>query len=163
MSLDEAIKAAEQAAEKLRDALAALDEEATRAVGYRMLAVGTLHERAAGLSLDGVRRAVAEMRRPKGPTVTLEWSRGGKAPLVVCEVVRRTATQVMLLRPGWREAEAYKLKTGYPVKRGGDAFFGSWRVREADLATIRAMPIGENAVSRALKAIEAGRFDEVKP
>ncbi|MGK3995141.1 hypothetical protein [Sorangium sp. So ce1024] len=161
MSLDDAIKAAEQAAERLRETLAALEHEAVAAIGACPHDVRWAQQQTREMTFSGVRRALAEARRPKGPMVMLEHSREYGGPRAV-EVVRRTEKQVIVAEDGYVSKERYKVDTGYPTERGG-RFLGVWRIREADLATIRAMPIGENAVSRALKAIEAGRLNKVKP
>lgn len=162
MSLDDAIRAAEEAAQRLREALEVLEREATAVLGHAPREVAWLREHVEHVTLGGVRRAVAKAKRPKGPAVTLEFTGRGHLP-VVAEVIRRTATQALVLRPDWGSATSYRLDSGGPVKRGSADYLGYWRIREADLDTIRAMPVGENAVSRALKAIEAGRYDEVKP
>lgn len=162
MSLDDAIRAAEEAAQRLREALDVLEREAAAALGpVPTPAILALKQEVDGISLAGVRAAVAEKRRPKGPCVTLEYTGKGQKP-VRAEVIRRTATQVVVLRPDWGALSVFKVADGTPVKGGHGHFLGYWRIREADLATIRAMPSGENAVSKALRAIEAGRYDEVK-
>ncbi|XXX79124.1 hypothetical protein WMF30_10160 [Sorangium sp. So ce134] len=164
MSLDDAIKAAEEAAQRLREALDALDDEAVAELGSAPLAATYLKKQVAEMTLGGVRRAAAEARRAKGPSVTLELvgglrSSADRTPLIG-EVIQRTKAQVVVRTE--RGTDYYKLKDGKPARSGTSGFYGYWRVREADLPAIREMPVGENAVSRALKAIEAGRYDEVK-
>jgi hypothetical protein len=167
MKLDDAVRQAEDRAKQLRDAIDELESAAIDEIGEAPHVVGWLKKNAADLTFDAVRRSVAEARRPKGPTVNLEFAtrfqHDRKDPQPV-EVIRRTATQALVRRNPengyYARDEYYKLDTGWPVKRQSDRFSGNWRIREADLETIRAMPIGENAVSRALKAIESG---EQKP
>jgi hypothetical protein len=161
VSLDDAIRTAEEAAQKLREALEVLSQEAA-AAGCGLAEAALLQGEASRLSVGGVRRAVAEARRPRGSTVTLEFVGGygeKRAPLVG-EVIRRTAAQVVV-RHGSSD-DYYRLDSGKPACSGTSYFYGYWRIREADLPALREMPIGENAVSRALKAIEAGKYDEVK-
>ncbi|WP_437901799.1 hypothetical protein [Sorangium sp. So ce124] len=169
MSIDDAIRAAEEAAQKRRDALNVLEREAVAESGVVRLAVEQMKKRAADVASGGVRRALAEERRPKGPQVTLEFASfyASSREVLPGEVVRRTATQVVVRRKmqdgHYSADDYYKLADGKPARSGASGFNGYWRIREADLPTIRAMRTGENAVSRALKAIEAGRYDEVKP
>ena len=83
----------------------------------------------------------------------LRWTGGGKEPRRV-EVVRRTATRVLVdanLQHG-KQGTWYHLDDGRPVERAHDRWLGQWRITDEGLETIRAMPVGENAVSRALKA-----------
>ena len=157
MSLDEAIKAAEEAARKLREALDVLELEAVVELGAPHDAAW-LKKQAATIRFCDMRRAQANAKRPKGPMVTVEWSEGGTQPRIQ-EVIRRTATQAVLKHPEYLSTESYRLDDGTPAGRGVNRYLGYWRIRGADLEIVRAMPVGENAVSRALKAIEAGRYE----
>jgi hypothetical protein len=161
VSIDDAIRAAEEAAQKLREALDVLEREATAELGFAPCSTAKMRERVGDISLGGLKRELAEARRPRGPMVTLEWTGGGK-PSRSVEVVRRTAAQVVVVdNPVWGGTAVFKLSDGTPARRSTDSWFGVWRISEADLEAVRAMPVGENAVSRALKAIETGRYDEV--
>jgi hypothetical protein len=162
VSIEEAIRAAEEATQRLREALDVLERRVDAELGFGSHSGARLRECVDGISFGGVRRELAQARRPRGPMVTLEWTGGGKASRSV-EVVRRTATQVVVVdNPEWTGTSAFRLSDGTPARRSTDSWFDVWRIRESDLETIRAMPVGENAVSKALKAIEAGRYDEVK-
>lgn len=155
MKLDDAIKAVELSVQDLKTAIVDLELAVESEFGMTPPhAILALKQRVNDIALGHVRVAVAESRRPKGPTVTVEWT-GSGPNAVQGEVIRRTETQVIVRRQDWGTT-SYKISDGTPVKRGYSYYLGYWRIRETDLDAIRAMPVGENAVSRALKAIESG-------
>lgn len=155
MNVDDAIKAVELAVQDLKTSIVDLEVAAESEFGMSPPhAILALKQRASEIVLGKVRVDVAEARRPKGPAVTVEWT-GNNPNSVEAEVIRRTCTQVIVRRQGWGTAN-YKLSDGTPVKRGYSDYLGFWRIRESDLAKVRAMPEGENEVSRALKAITRG-------
>lgn len=97
-----------------------------------------------------LRKTLAEIRRPKGPTVWLRWTGNGDRDLLGREVIRRTATRVLLGASMTSAGEWYDLKHGRRVGRH-DAYLGEWRITDESLEQIRAMPVGPNDVSRAVE------------
>ncbi len=168
MSIDEAIRVAEEAAQKLREALKVAGLEVVNESDPVKAELERARKFAAEVDFRGVRRALADARRPRGPAVTIEFSSfyASSRQTQPGEVLRRTATQAVVRRcpdGGYPVDDYFKLSDGKPARSGTSTFNGYWRIAEADLEIVRAMPVGENAVSKAAEAIEAGRFDEVKP
>ena len=98
---------------------------------------------------DSIRKTIVEIRRPKGPMVDLVWTDGRKDPVRV-EVTRRTKQRVLVGATSTYVGTWYKLADGYTVERERH-YAGTWRLSKASLEQIRAMPVGENDVSRAVK------------
>lgn len=158
--IDSIILAAETKAGELQEAIAVLNAATQEAHGFQSKWLGEEVAKIAP-SLAEVRQRVAEALRPKGPMVTLEWVSWHDREPMQAEVARRTEAWVFM-----SNGDKYSMKDGEPP--GGKATSSTrirgcrsrkdrWRISAADLDRIRAMPLGENEVSRALKAAEAAR------
>jgi len=159
--LDAAERAAASTVAALQSALAAVPDDAI----WSSLRASLVERIAlAGRAGDPTRERalLAEMARPKGPTVSLEHvsDRGVEDRGIKAEVIRRTATQVFCRSYG-RE-EVYRLTDGEPVGvvkshatriRGFRTTASRTRIRAADLHLVLALPVGRNDVSRALDAL----------
>lgn len=97
-----------------------------------------------------MRSALAEIRRPKGPMATLRWTGSEPVEPLLVEVIRRTEKRVLLGRR-YSSGTWHRISDGREVERRGDRWFGEWVITDESLEQIRAMSVGENAVSRALK------------
>lgn len=154
MTIDDLIASAETKAMELEAACRAITEVASgELISQNARSAQELGGRV-HVAIKNCRIALAQERRPNGPTVVLEWTgrvgHGDRTSEV--EVIRRTDASVFI------GSERYRLKDGEPADRPSlRCLYGHWRIRRADLDAIRAMPPGENEVSRALRAIEAMR------
>lgn len=108
----------------------------------------------------GLRGVLAEIRRPKGRKVMMEWVARLAEPDAEREVIRRTDTRA-LLRDPYGGMEWYQLSTGEQVGakksyssgqiRGYRTNIDRWRIRKDEIEKIRALPVGHNDVSRAVE------------
>lgn len=167
MNVDDAIKAVELAVQDLKTSIVDLEVAAESEFGMSPPhAILALKQRASEIVLGKVRVDVAELRRPKGPPVTLEYVGyfGRDRDTKTGEVIRRTKTQ-LVVRDHHGSVSEYSMKDGEPPGgkkthatrvRGYRTGTARWRVVKSELARFESMSIGENDVSRALNAITAG-------
>lgn len=160
MKIDDLIGEAETKAAAIYAACCAMAQEAEYAAVVGPADGAAECATRALAALKQCRLKLEHSRRPKGPMVSMEWVGFHANPEERREVLRRTAAYVVLY--DWHE-ERFALKDGEPVGgkkthasriRGFRTGVDRWRIRSEDLELIRAMPIGENDVSRALKALE---------
>lgn len=151
--IDSLISAAETKARELQEAIAALNAATQDAHGFG-LANGVVRSvEDACAAIASTRKRIAMASRPKGPVVKMVGSGFGDRS-EPGEVVRRTPSIVYVRLESVGKQYQFAVKSGYPT--GPKAERCTWnRISPADLDRIRAMPVGENEVSRALKAAEA--------
>lgn len=97
--------------------------------------------------MAGLLLSVAEHRRPRGPGVRVRWTghwdlgkeRGG-------ELLRRTEHQAVVLLCG--SEVRFRTTDGRSVARAERK-----AIHEEDMRIVRALPVGENAVSKAYTAM----------
>lgn len=149
--IESLITAAEAKARELQEAIAALNAATQEAYGFQS---EWLKKHTAELLpvIARTRRDVAMAARPKGPPVVLSRTSYPRHEQRIVEAVRRTKT-IVHVRTTWMGERTFAVDSGFPY--GPKADRCPWRIMEPCLDRIRAMPVGENDVSRALKAAEA--------
>lgn len=156
MTIDSIISAAEAKARELQEAIEALNAATEEAHGFCVAAGVVQSVEGARAAITGTRKRVAMAKRPKGVAVSLVGTGFNPGPPESGEAVRRTASTVYVRVDSRDKQYPFTVDSGWPS--GPKAVRCTWlRISAADLDRIRAMPVGENEVSRALKAAEAVR------
>jgi hypothetical protein len=148
MSIDEALVEFERCMAASLVALEKVEQAAVRHPTVESAVRSQARQLASASGTTGIRRVLAEARRPKGPAVRLVTfsyfgNRSGEAP---GEAVRRTEKRVWILVNG--RVEQFSAETGAAIEKRQRS-----RIAPEDLPVVAKMPIGKNDVSKALDGL----------